>query len=65
MDDKVSYDTLKKAYIQAAQIVAVHGEKYLPIFERIEKEYQARTKQLDTLKRALKIAHSDQYLDKN
>lgn len=39
-DNKVSYKQLKKAYLQAAKIVALHGEKYLPIFERLEKEYK-------------------------
>ncbi len=53
------YAKLKKAYIQAAKIVTVHGEKYLPIFERIEKEYQERKKKLDALNRAIAISNSN------
>ncbi len=63
MDNKVPYDKLKNAYIQAAKIVSLYGEKYLPIFERLEKEYRARTKQIDTLNRAIKIAQSDKNID--
>lgn len=65
MDNKVSFKQLKKAYLQAAKIVAHHGEKYLPIFERLEKEYKERKKQINTLNRAIKIAQSDTEIDLN
>lgn len=50
-------NTLKKAYIQAAHIVSVHGDKYLPIFERLEKEYQDSLKKKSTLTRALALSN--------
>ncbi len=65
MDNKVSYKQLKKTYLQAAKIVALHGEKYLPIFERLEKEYKERKKQVNTLNRAIKLAQSDTEIDLN
>ncbi len=65
MDNKVSYKQLKKAYLQAAKIVALHGEKYIPIFERLEKEYNERKKQIETLNRAIKLAQSDTEIDLN
>jgi len=63
MDNKVPYKSLKKAYIQAATIVSLYGDKYLPIFERLEKEYRARKKQRDALSRAIEIAQSDKNID--
>lgn len=42
MGNKMSYKQLKKAYLQAAKIVVLHGEKYLPIFERLENEHKAK-----------------------
>ena len=65
MDNKVPYAKLKKAYIQAANIVSLHGEKYLPIFERLEKEYQERKQRLDALDRAMQISQSDKNIDLN
>ncbi len=65
MENKVSYKQLKKAYLQAAKIVALHGEKYLPIFERLEKEYKERKKQVSTLNRAIKLAQSGTNTDLN
>ena len=56
MEDNIYDDELKKAYIQAAKIVAVHGDKYLPIFERLESEYQKSEKRKEILNRALEIA---------
>jgi len=65
MENKVSYKQLKKAYLQAAKIVALHGEKYLPIFERLEIEFRERKKQVDALNRAIKVANSDKEIDLN
>ena len=40
MTNNISFSELKKAYLQSANIVAIYGERYLPIFERLEKEYK-------------------------
>jgi len=56
MSDQLSLSQIKKAYHQAAKIVARYGDKYLPIFERLEKEYQNRKDKVKTLNRAIKIA---------
>tara|TARA_R110002072_G_scaffold44269_1_gene123980 strand:+ start:537 stop:725 length:189 start_codon:yes stop_codon:yes gene_type:complete len=56
MPKEITLKQLKNTYLQAANIVAVHGEKYLPIFERLESEYMERKKKIDTLNRALKAA---------
>ena len=42
MSHTVSDEELRKAYEVAAKVVALHGETYLPIFERLEREYEAR-----------------------
>ncbi|GAB1261475.1 hypothetical protein [Aurantivibrio plasticivorans] len=59
MSDQLSLAQIKRAYHQAAKIVARYGDKYLPIFERLEKEYQNRKDKVKTLKRAIKIAEKD------
>ncbi|GAB1256146.1 hypothetical protein NBRC116494_06480 [Aurantivibrio plasticivorans] len=56
MSDQLSLAQIKRAYHQAAKIVARYGDKYLPIFERLEKEYQSRKDKVKTLNRAIKIA---------
>ncbi len=56
---RISFEALKTAYIQAAKIVSIYGDKYLPIFERLEKEYIERNKKRDILQRALKLANEN------
>ena len=56
MEENNSEIDLKKSYIQAAKIVAVHGDKYLPVFERLEREYKTCKKKRETLRRVLEIA---------
>ena len=59
-DRRISFESLKTAYLQAAKIVSIYGDKYLPIFERLEKEYIERNKKRDVLQRALKVADENQ-----
>lgn len=59
MENRITLSQLKQAYLQAAKIVARHGDTYLPIFERVETEYQERKKQIDALNRAIMIAESN------
>ena len=54
--DDVSFVDLRSAYEVAAGMVAEHGDKYLPWFERLEKEIQDRQKQSEIRERALKVA---------
>ncbi len=56
----ISSNDIKRAYLQAAQVVSIYGEKYLPIFERIEKEYLKQKQKMATLRRIDEIA-----VDKN
>ena len=53
---KISFEVIKTAYLQAAMIVSIYGDKYLPIFERLEKEFIERKNKRDILQRALKLA---------
>ena len=55
--DSISDKELKKAYLQAAKVVADHGEKYLPIFERMQEEYQMQQKKSALIKRAVSLAN--------
>ena len=59
MTKEISFSELKKAYLQSANIVAVYGERYLPIFERLEKEYKNRKQKDDILTRAISISKSN------
>ena len=56
MSDQLSLAQIKRAYHQAAKIVTLYGDKYLPIFERLEKEYHDKKDKVKTLNRAIKIA---------
>jgi len=58
MTNDVSFSELKKAYLQSANIVAIYGERYLPIFERLEEEYKSRKLKSDILTRAISISKS-------
>ena len=49
-------DSLRKIYIQSAHIVSRYGDKYLPIFERLELEYQNSLNKNALLTKAEKIA---------
>jgi len=55
MSSDLPLDKIEKAYFQAAKIVARYGEKYLPIFERMEKEYHDKKDRVDAMNRAIKI----------
>lgn len=47
---------LENVILLAAQIVARHGEKYLPIFERLESEIREMQASSERLKRAMELA---------
>ncbi|MGH1404332.1 MAG: hypothetical protein ACRBDL_08810 [Alphaproteobacteria bacterium] len=55
MSRDISTEELKKAYLISAKIVSLYGEKYLPIFERLESEYRKRKKSKEALQRALSV----------
>lgn len=48
-------DEIRKARDECARIISLHGESYLPIFERLENEIAQRKHQNRLLKKALKI----------
>ena len=58
MERGISDKNLRRAYIQSAHIVARYGSHYLPIFERLENEYNQRIKENDSLTKAKKISKS-------
>jgi hypothetical protein len=49
-------DSLRKIYIQSAHIVSRYGDKYLPIFERLEEEYNLCRKKDALLTKAQSIS---------
>lgn len=53
MSDQLSLSQIKKAYRQAAKIAARYSDKYLPIFERLGKEYHDRKDKIKALNRAI------------
>lgn len=54
----ISGSELEKAHNQMARIVARHGEKYLPIFERLENELNEQREKYNLMQRALEAAKS-------
>lgn len=59
MKNDITLDQLQKAHIQAAKVVSIYGEKYLPIFERIEKECIKRQRKIALLTKAQSIFNSN------
>ena len=51
-----SIEQIEEARNVCAKVIAMHGEKYLPIFERLDNELHQRKKQDCLLQKALKIA---------
>ena len=54
----VSDEELERAYFKMARIIERYGEKYLPIFERLEKELNERKAKNSLMQRALEAAKS-------
>lgn len=54
--DEPTYDQIIAARDQCAKIVALYGQQYLPIFERLEREIARHEEQRKMLKRALRIS---------
>lgn len=52
---EISLETMVQARNKCARIIALHGEQYLPIFERLEKEIVLRKQKDELLQKALKI----------
>lgn len=51
----MTLDKLTHARDRCAKIIVEYGEKYLPIFERLENEIENRRNQENLLNRALEI----------
>ncbi|GAB1256177.1 hypothetical protein NBRC116494_06790 [Aurantivibrio plasticivorans] len=60
MKKPLTESELKNAYIKAAKIISKYGDIYLPIFERLEQEYQSAKKKSELIKKAISIAKSHQ-----
>lgn len=56
MKPETMHQRLQRAYLVAAEIVAQHGEKYLPIFERLESELRAINAKESAIDRARMVA---------
>lgn len=54
--DKISDERLHAAYLGSAELVAMYGEAYLPIFERLEQECKKREAQIALLTKARNIS---------
>jgi hypothetical protein len=52
----VASEDLRAAYETAAQLVAEQGDKYLPLFERLDAELQNRGEREQTRSRAIEVA---------
>ena len=55
----ITDEQFEKAYRIAATIVRDHGDKYLPVFKRIEEERKKRSCDLELLKLALQSAYNE------
>ena len=55
-EEDITDEILKECYVTMARIVNQHGERYLPIFERIHAEIENRNAKRKLLEAALKIS---------
>ena len=55
MNDSFTLEEIIHARDRCASIVAKYGKKYLPIFERLEKEVENRKKQDALFQKAIQI----------
>ena len=58
----ISIKELEKAVATAADVVRYHGDKYWPIFERVERELverRSREDRLDQYKKSLRKREAD------
>lgn len=42
LNDRVSLKTLESYYYISVQLVAIHGERFLPLFERMRNELESK-----------------------
>ena len=54
--DNYSMDQLNEALDILASVIEIHGARYLPLFEKVLKEYEKRSQQQSTLDIALNRA---------
>lgn len=52
----VSDEEVEKAYKIMAGVIRDHGDKYLPVFQRLHEEYEQRKAKRDLKNLALQIA---------
>jgi hypothetical protein len=63
-DDEITDEVIERCYRIAAKVVAVHGNNYLPIFERMKQEKENREKVKVLKKLALNIANDNEHMAK-
>jgi hypothetical protein len=54
--NEASDEELEQAYVIMAKIIRDHGEKYLPIFKRLDEERKSRQTNRDLTLVALQVA---------
>lgn len=52
----VSDEEVEKAYKIMAAVIRDHGDKYLPVFQRLHEEYEQRKAKRDLKNLALQVA---------
>lgn len=56
-DHEVTNEQLRECYAVMAEVITRYGDLYLPIFERIHRELEARKERQALLDKALKLSH--------
>lgn len=54
-DDAITDERLERAFVFAAHLVSVYGEKVVPFFERLETEIIERRRRPDPMERARRL----------
>ena len=58
LDEPVTLELLERGLATLAQLVMIHGEILVPLFEKLERELEAMRRMRDTVARARKLAES-------
>lgn len=57
-EQKVTLDRVERGLVLLAHVIALDGEVYVPLFDRLEEELQALQRKQDTMNRARQIVEN-------
>lgn len=59
-EEEITIERLENCLVILAKVITFHGEKYLPLFERFQREIEERKRKDDIMTLVNKIANDNQ-----